>query len=90
VQRQPTTIDGTGGPDRLVGSSLRIDSIFAFAGDDFLSGGMVEGDCLCGGSGNDLLKGGDEEAALEDTSGDGVDTCFIDAADIVQECEVSR
>ena len=65
---QTLQIDGTDGPDVIVGSE-GLDQIFAFGGDDTICGlggaDLIQGvggeDRIFGGSGNDFLTGGDDD-----------------------------
>lgn len=74
------TINGTEGPDNLLGTP-EDDEIFGFDGNDSLSGGLGR-DRLFGGAGDDLLNGGSNDDFLE--GGEGNDQLFgITGNDIV-------
>lgn len=62
-----TPVYGTGGNDKLRGSS-KDEIFFGGGGDDDIRGGNGE-DILCGGSGRDDLRGGDDNDHLDGSSG---------------------
>jgi Ca2+-binding RTX toxin-like protein len=88
-------ISGAGGDDTIEGLDGN-DQLYGDSGDDTLGGGKGR-DYLSGGRGVDTLEGGpsnDRLIAIDRKSGDivdcgqGDDRAFVDAGDIVTNCEI--
>jgi Ca2+-binding RTX toxin-like protein len=80
------TVRGEDGSDVLRGSG-EVDTLDGGPGDDRVEGG-AGADRLFGGEGNDLIVASDGEADAVDC-GDGIDTAYVDAIDVVDaNCEV--
>lgn len=73
--RQPATIIGTAGADRIAGTE-HPDVIVALGGPDIITGGAGR-DVICGNGGNDTIRGGGTRDRL--LGGVGADSIFGDA-----------